>query len=163
MATEGKDLSKFDIITDPNVQSLNIGVVVSKWNNDITFNLLKGAEEVLKAHQVTYTVVKVPGSFELPMMAGKMLKDGHGDIKKFDAIVCLGCVIRGETAHFDYVCEGVALGIQTVSAQYCKPVIFGVLTDDTKQQSIDRSGGKHGNKGIECAVAALEMGLLFKQ
>lgn len=155
MATVEKNLSSFDATTLPDAASMRIGIVVSEWNDDITENLLNGAIEVLhqagiKEHNLR--VIHVPGSFELPLGAALLLQND-----KVNGVVALGSVIRGETSHFDYVCQAVAQGIKDVSLKFMKPVIFGVLTDDNKQQSIDRSGGKHGNKGTEAAVACLKM------
>ncbi len=155
MATVEKNLSSFDATTLPDAASMRIGIVVSEWNDDITENLLNGAVEVLhqagiKEHNLR--VIRVPGSFELPLGAALLLQND-----KVNGVVALGSVIRGETSHFDYVCQAVAQGIKDVSLKFMKPVIFGVLTDDNKQQSIDRSGGKHGNKGTEAAVACLKM------
>jgi 6,7-dimethyl-8-ribityllumazine synthase len=132
-----------------------IGIVVSEWNEKITSNLLKGAKEVLFKYGLKeeQLIVKyVPGSFELPTGAQFLM-----EYNPVDAVICLGCVIQGETKHFDFVCQGVSLGIKDVSLKYNKAVIFGVLTDNNIQQSIDRSGGKHGNKGEEAAISAIKM------
>lgn len=158
MATENKNLSHYDKAELPDVSALKIGLVVSDWNNEITENLFKGAFETLvdcgvkKSNVFRWTV---PGSFELPFGCKKMIVS-----KPVDAIVAIGSVIRGETSHFDYVCSATAQGIMDLNLQTDVPVVFCVLTDDTKQQSIDRSGGKHGNKGIEAAIAALKMASL---
>lgn len=155
MATANTNLSEYDISTIPNGADFRIGIVVSEWNSSITFNLLKGAEETLLKHGVKKENISIhltPGSFELPLGAQFLLENGN-----IDGVVALGSVIQGETKHFDFVCNGVAQGIKDVSLKYNKPVIFGVLTDNNMQQAEDRSGGKHGNKGIECAVACLKM------
>ncbi len=155
MATSLTNLSSFDRSTLPEAFSMRIGVVVSEWNGEITQNLLKGCKEALQEAGLpenNLTIINVPGAFELPIGAQVLLESSS-----YDAIICLGCVIRGETSHFDFVCAGCANGIQNVSLKYGKPVIFGVLTDDTIEQSKARSGGQHGNKGVEAAVSALKM------
>ncbi len=161
MATVNNNLSDYDKDTMPSGEGMRIGIVVSEWNDHITGNLLKGAHQVLLDNGVKESnilVEWVPGSFELPLGA-KMLMA----LSNVDAAICLGSVIRGETSHFDYVCQATALGVKDVSMEYGKPVIFGVLTDDNEQQSLDRSGGKHGNKGDEAAVAAIKMVALKKR
>ena len=161
MATVNKNLSDYDKDTMPSANDMRFGIVVSEWNDHITGNLLKGAHQTLLdngAKEDASIVEWVPGSFELPLGAKMMLS-----LNNVDAEICLGNVIRGETSHFDYVCQGTAMGIKDVSLEYGKPVIFGVLTDDNEQQSIDRSGGKHGNKGDEAAVAAIKMVALRKR
>lgn len=155
MATSGKNLSSYDFEKVPNGAPFLIGIVVSEWNHEITFGLLKGCEETLLKHGVkeeNIEVMFVPGAYELPVASLHLLNK-----KNFHAIIALGSVIQGETKHFDFVCEATAQGIKDVSLKTGKPVIFGVLTDNNIQQAIDRSGGKHGNKGIECAIAALKM------
>lgn len=155
MATANTNLSEYDISSIPSGADFKIGIVVSEWNDSITINLLKGAEETLLKHGVKKENIAIhftPGSFELPLGAQFLLEH-----KRLDGVITLGSVIQGETKHFDFVCNGVSLGIKDVSLKYNKPVIFGVLTDNNMQQAIDRSGGKHGNKGIECAVACLKM------
>lgn len=155
MATAGNNLSDYDFSKVPNGSDMAIGLVVSEWNEQITTGLLKGAHQTLLAHGVKEENIHlhfVPGAYELPLAAQFLLEN-----KPVDAVICLGCVIQGETKHFDFVCEGVAHGIKDVSLKYNAPVIFGVLTDNTLQQSIDRSGGKHGNKGDEAAITALKM------
>lgn len=161
MATVEQNLSDYDPEQLPDASSMRIGIVVSEWNHEITNRLLQGAHEVLKTAGVNeeeLQVIHVPGSFELPTGAAFLL-----DHYEVQGVIALGSVIRGETAHFDFVCQGVAQGIKDVALQYLRPVIFGVLTDDNKQQSIDRSGGKHGNKGTEAAVACLKMIAIQKQ
>ncbi len=158
MATAGKDLSSYDPNSIPSGNEFTIGIVVSEWNMEITGNLLKGAVETLKKHGVKEhkIVVKwVPGSFELPL-ASQWIIQQHSP----HAVIALGSVIQGETKHFDFVCSSCAEGIKDVSLSTNTPIIFGVLTDNTHEQAVARSGGKHGNKGIECAVAALKMAAL---
>lgn len=152
------NLSYYDKATIPNAKSFRFGIVVSEWNPDITQNLLKGAVEALKdcgATEDNIVVWDVPGSFELIYGCKKMVTS-----QKVDAVIAIGNVIQGETKHFDFVCEGVTQGIVDLNIAHETPVVFCVLTDNTKQQSIDRSGGKLGNKGIECAIAAIKMAAL---
>ena len=155
MATTGKNLSHYDKDQIPDASSMKFGIVVSEWNDNITNGLLEGAISALKdngAKDENITVKYTPGSFELALASQYLLE--HTDV---DGVVALGSVIQGETKHFDFVCHGVTQGVMDVSLKYNKPVIFGVLTDNTMQQAIDRSGGKHGNKGIECAIACIKM------
>ena len=155
MATALHSLSDFDPRVVPNGSEFKIGICTSEWNSEITLALLKGAEETLLKHGVKAENIinrLVPGSFELPSAAQIMFTKRNPD-----AIICLGSVIRGGTAHFDFVCQATAQGIKDVALSVSKPVIFGVLTDDNIEQSRARSGGKHGNKGIEAAVTALKM------
>lgn len=155
MATENKNLSTYTKVNIPNGADLKVGIVVSEWNENITGNLLKGAKEALLENGVkedNIIVQYVPGTYELPLGSQFLLEN-----TAVDGIVAIGSVIQGETRHFDFVCEAAALGIKDVGLKYNRPVIFCVLTDNTMQQAIDRSGGKHGNKGIECAIACLKM------
>jgi 6,7-dimethyl-8-ribityllumazine synthase len=155
MATANKNLSAYDKDQIPDASQMRIGIVVSEWNYDITGNLLKGAHEALLSNGMTednIVVLHVPGSYELPQGAQYLL-----EYSKVDGVVVLGSVIQGETKHFDFVCQAVAQGTKDVGLKYNRPVVFGVLTDNTLQQAIDRSGGKHGNKGIECAIATIKM------
>jgi len=155
MATVNKNLSDYDINSIPDASEMVFGIVVSEWNNDITSGLLEGAYATLVKNgtsEKNITVKHIPGSFELPLAAQTLLEKTN-----VDAVICLGSVIQGETKHFDFVCEATALGIKDVSLKYNKPVVFGVLTDNTLQQAIDRSGGKHGNKGDEAAITAIKM------
>lgn len=155
MATEGTDLSHYDEASIPDASRMLFGIVVSEWNRKITDNLMQGAFDTLIKHGAKKENIKihyVPGSFELCLGAEIFLE--HSDA---DAVLCLGSIIQGETRHFEFVCNATAQGIKDVSLKYGKPVIFGVLTDDNMQQAIDRSGGRHGNKGIECAIAAIKM------
>lgn len=156
MATENKNLSEYDKSTLPDAKDFKIGIVVSEWNDVITNGLYRGAEAaLLDCGMQSENIVRwnVPGSFELIFGAKKMM-DTFEDM---DAVIVMGCVIKGETMHFDFVCEGVTQGIKDLNLMYEIPVIFCVLTDNNEQQSLDRSGGKHGNKGTEAAVAALKM------
>ena len=152
------NLSYYDESTIPNAKNFRFGIVVSEWNPEITENLFIGAEQALMHNGATKANIlrwNVPGSFELIFGCKHML-----ETQKLDAIIAIGNVIQGETKHFDFVCEGVTQGIKDLNIKYDVPVVFCVLTDNTKQQSIDRSGGIHGNKGIECAVAAIKMAAL---
>jgi len=152
------NLSYYDKTTIPNAKDFRFGIVVSEWNPDITKNLQKGAIETLLdcgASQENIISWEVPGSFELVYGCKKML-----ETLQLDAIIAIGNVIQGETKHFDFVCNGVTQGIVDLNVKYSTPIIFCVLTDNSKQQSIDRSGGKFGNKGIESAVAAIKMASL---
>lgn len=156
MATANQNLSDYDFSKVPDASAMKIALVVSAWNEKITTGLLNGAHSTLLKHGVKEDNIQieyVPGSFELPLGAQFILES----TADFDAVICLGCVIQGETRHFDFVCEGLTQGIKDVSLKYNKPVIFGVLTDNTLQQSLDRSGGKHGNKGDEAAITAIKM------
>jgi len=155
MATINKNLSDYHLEDLPSASNMKFGIVVSEWNSKITNNLFKGTYQALvDCHCPSSNIIKinVPGSFELALGAQFLLES-----TEVDAIICLGSVIQGETKHFDFVCQATAQGIKDVALKYNKPVIFGVLTDNTLQQSIDRSGGKHGNKGIEAAISAIKM------
>jgi 6,7-dimethyl-8-ribityllumazine synthase len=155
MATAGKNLSAYSKNEIPNGADFRIGIVVSKWNDDITSNLLKGAKQALLDNGVKESniVVKlVPGAFELPLGCQFLI-----DSDEIDGVIAIGCVIQGETKHFDFVCQGATNGIMQVMLETETPISFCLLTDNTHQQSVDRSGGKHGNKGVECAIACLEM------
>lgn len=142
-------------------EGLKIGIVVGRFNEFIVLKLLGGALDGLKRHGVdenNIDVAWVPGAFEIPLIAKKIAKN-----EKYDAIICLGAVIKGSTPHFDYVCAEVSKGIASVSLSSEKPVIFGVLTTDTIEQAIERAGTKAGNKGYDAAVTAIEMANLLKQ
>ena len=155
MATLHKNLSEFSADHLPDLSGKTFAVLVSEWNQLITHPLAEGALATLKKYGVPDECIvqhAVPGSFELPLAAQKMASQTH-----IHAVICLGCVIQGETPHFDYVCQAVALGIKDVALKYDKPVIFGVLTTDTLAQAQDRAGGKHGNKGDEAAITAIKM------
>ena len=158
MATALSNLSDYNAEDVPNANGLRVGLVVSQWNKEITHALYKGAVETLSSHGVQdqdMITFNVPGSFELPFGASKMI-----DKYAPDAVIVIGSVIQGETKHFDFVCQATAQGVMDLNIQTQVPVIFCVLTDNTKQQSLDRSGGIHGNKGIECAIAAIKMAAL---
>ncbi|VAV82580.1 6,7-dimethyl-8-ribityllumazine synthase [hydrothermal vent metagenome] len=159
MATANKNLSHYDKTTIPNAKDFRFGIVVSEWNDTITEGLYKGAYNTLiDCGATSDNIVRwnVPGSFELVYGCKKMQK------QSVDAIIAIGSVIQGETKHFDFVCEGVAQGIKDLNILHDTPVIFCVLTDNNLQQAIDRSGGKHGNKGTEAAIAAVKMAFLNK-
>ena len=161
MATANKNLSDYDSSLVPDAGNMHIAIAVAEWNEQITSGLLEGAISTLLKHglkEENLLVKRTPGSFELPLAAQFILES-----TAVDAVICLGCVIQGETKHFDFVCEGVTQGIKDVSLKYNKPVIFGVLTDNTMQQSIDRSGGKLGNKGDEAAITAIKMVALKRE
>ena len=155
MATANRNLSEYNAEFIPNGADFKIGIVVSEWNDKITLNLLEGAKTALLDNGVKEENIDirfVPGAFELPLGCQFMCEKGE-----VDGVVAIGVVIQGETKHFDFVCDGATQGIKDVNLKYNTPVAFCVLTDNNEQQSIDRSGGKHGNKGIECAVACLKM------
>ena len=152
------NLSAYDKNTIPNAKELRFGIVVSEWNIDITENLFQGAYDTLVANGALPNQIvrqNVPGSFELIYGCKHLLTT-----QKLDAVIAIGCVIQGDTKHFEFVCEAVSQGIKDLNLSYDVPTIFCVLTDNTKQQSIDRSGGKFGNKGVECAIAAIKMASL---
>ena len=155
MATAHHNLSYFNEKDVPNGANFKIGIVVSEWNSEITLNLLKGARETLLQRGViesNITIQFVPGTFELALGAQSLFEN-----TTIDGVIAIGVVIQGETKHFDFVCHGATQGIMDVSLKYNKHISFCILTDLNIQQSIDRSGGKHGNKGVECAIAALKM------
>lgn len=159
MATENKNLSDYDKTTIPNASKFRFGIVVSEWNDTITEGLYKGAHDTLIENGVLpNNIVRwdVPGSFELIYGAKKMQE------QMVNAVIAIGSVIQGETKHFDFVCEAVSQGIKDLNVIRETPVIFCVLTDNNMQQAIERSGGKHGNKGTEAAVAAIKMAELRK-
>jgi 6,7-dimethyl-8-ribityllumazine synthase len=160
MATANHNLSNYDKNTIPNAKDFRFGIVVSEWNDTITQGLLKGAIDALVdcgALEENIITWDVPGSFELIYGSKKMIA------QNVDAVIAIGCVIQGETKHFDFVCEGVTQGIKDLNLTTDTPVIFCVLTDNTMQQSIDRSGGKHGNKGTEAGIAAIKMAKLNRR
>ena len=143
-----------------NAESFRFGIVVADWNKAITHTLLSGALEALRtagAKEDAIKVIHVPGSFELTAGAALLLQH-----KELDAVICLGCVIQGETRHFDFICQAVANGITELGVRYLKPVIFGVLTTDNFNQALERSGGKHGNKGFEAGITAVQMAAVFQ-
>jgi 6,7-dimethyl-8-ribityllumazine synthase len=158
MSSQHKNLSDFSNSPVPSGAAYRFGIVVAEWNAEITNALYQGAYQSLLANGAVADNIHtypVPGSFELTSGADLLLKNTN-----LDAIICLGCVIQGETRHFDFICNAVANGLSNVAIKYSKPVIFGVLTTDNQQQAIDRSGGKHGNKGDEAAVTAIKMASL---
>lgn len=158
MAT--KNLSLYDINSVPLADNMRFGVMVAEWNFEITSSLANGAVETLKKHgtkEENILVKYVPGTFELPL-GGQY----YAELENVDAVILLGCVIQGETRHFDYICEAVAQGTKDLNLKYNKPFIFGVLTTDNQQQALDRAGGKHGNKGDEAAITAIKMVQLKK-
>jgi len=153
MAT--KNLSEYVLSSVPDGKDMKFGIVVSEWNYDVTGALMRGAVETLKKHGVNeedILVKHVPGSFELTL-GGQFFAE-YTDV---DSIILLGCVIQGETRHFDFICQGVTKGATDLNIKYNLPVIFGVLTTENQQQALDRAGGKLGNKGDEAAVTALKM------
>ena len=155
MASSEKNLSDVKVAQSKNAGKLKIGIVVSNWNEQITESLYSGAFQTLVNAGVSRDNIdrmNVPGSFELTLGAQWM-----AERKEIHAVVCLGCVIQGETKHFDFICDAVANGITNVGLKYNKPVIFGVLTTNNLKQALDRAGGKHGNKGDEAAATALGM------
>lgn len=155
MSTANKNLSDYNVAAVPDAAPYKFGIVVAEWNQEVTGKLLNGAYQTLLkhgAHNENITVVHVPGSFELTIGASTLLSQ-----KMVDAVIVLGVVIQGETRHFDFICQGVTQGVTQLNIQYNKPVIFGLLTTDNVQQALDRAGGKHGNKGDEAAVAAIQM------
>ncbi|MDT0557198.1 6,7-dimethyl-8-ribityllumazine synthase [Ichthyenterobacterium sp. W332] len=157
MATANHNLSNYDKTTIPNAASLRFGIVVSEWNETITEGLFKGAKSTLidcGAKEDNIIRWNVPGSFELIYGSKKMME------QDVDVVIAIGCVIQGETKHFDFVCDGVTQGIKELNLQGTKPVIFCVLTDNTREQSLARSGGEHGNKGVEAAITAIKMAFL---
>ena len=161
MATKNSNLSKVNSTDLPSGKGKKIGIVVAEWNNKITFLLRDGALKALKEAGVKTSDVMVeyvPGAIELTFGA-KLFADNT----EVDAVIVFGCVIKGETPHFDYVCDSVTYGISELNLSYDIPFIFGLLTVNSLQQAIDRSGGKYGNKGEECAMAALKMAALNKR
>lgn len=158
MASALKNLSTYNEDQLPSAQPFSFGIVVADWNPEITHVLYEGCYDTLLkqgAKAANIHTAQVPGSFELPAGA-KMLIDKH----KLDAVICLGCVIKGETSHNEYINQAVASGLTNLSMVYGKPFIFGVLTPNTEEQARDRAGGKHGNKGVEAAVTAIRMAAL---
>jgi 6,7-dimethyl-8-ribityllumazine synthase len=159
MAT--KNLSEYDISSVPSAEKFKFGIVVADWNYRITGNLAQGAYETLKLHgakEENIIMKHVPGSFELTL-GGQFFAE-YTDV---DAIILLGCVIQGETPHFNYICQSVTEGVTQLNLNYNLPVIFGILTTLTEQQALDRAGGKLGNKGDEAAITAIKMVTLQRQ
>lgn len=155
MASTDKNLSEFSTNNLPDVSGKRFAIIVAEWNEEVTEALYAGAFETLLENGVepeNITRINVPGSFELTLGAQKMAQK-----PEIDAVICIGCVIQGETKHNDYINHAVAQGLTNVSLKYDKPVIFGVLTPNNQQQAIDRAGGIHGNKGDEAAITAIKM------
>ena len=155
MATSLKNLSQHTQENITDISDKKFALVVAEWNDEITSSLYSGALETLLRYGAKKENIyrkNVPGSFELTLGAQWLAK-----LDEIDAVICLGCVIQGETRHFDFICDAVANGITQVGLKYDKPVIFGVLTPDNQQQALDRAGGKHGNKGDEAAITAIKM------
>lgn len=161
MSSAHQNLSETAKTTNISASGMNIGIVVADWNKHITHTLLEGAKSTILekgGSENEITVLHVPGTFELPFGAKQLLQSG-----KCDGVICLGCVIKGETKHDEYINMSVANGIQQLSLISNRPVIFGVLTPNTEEQAIDRAGGKHGNKGVEAADTVITMIELQKQ
>lgn len=155
MASNEKNLSEYSGKNLLNVAEKKFAVVVSEWNEEITESLYDGVYSTLVEHGAAKENIirkNVPGSFELTLGAQWMAAE-----ESVDAVICLGCVIQGETKHFDFICEAVAHGLTNVGLKFNKPVIFGVLTPNTRKQALDRAGGKYGNKGDEAAITAIKM------
>ena len=155
MSSSNKNLSSYSDTNIADVSEKTFGIIVAEWNSEITESLYTGAVETLLQNGVkkeNITRKTVPGSYELTLGAQWLSK-----VPSIDAVICLGCVIQGETPHFDYICQAVAQGITNVAIKYDKPVIFGVLTTLNLQQALERAGGKHGNKGDEAASTAIKM------
>jgi 6,7-dimethyl-8-ribityllumazine synthase len=155
MATHLKNLSDFSNLDIPSAKNFRFGIIVSQWNEEVTNALYRGAYDTLlkyEAEEENIISIQVPGSYELVSAADMLLTS-----RQFNAVICLGCVIQGETRHFDFICDAVANGIANVSIKHNKPVVFGVLTTGNLQQALDRSGGVHGNKGEEAGVTAIKM------
>jgi|SRR5690554_4704533 len=161
MSSTHKNLSDFSHLQVGSAAGLQFTIVVSQWNAEITGALLNGALETLGQHGADMhkvRVIEVPGSYEL--ISGADLVLSHQNVH---VVICLGCVIQGETRHFDFISQAVATGLSDVSIKHGKPVIFGVLTTDNLEQAQERAGGRHGNKGAEAAVTAIQMGNLLTQ
>lgn len=155
MSSADRSLSAVEGTDVPDASEMTIAFVVSEWNEEITSSLYNAAAETLLKYGVLpENILKqtVPGTFELPLGAQYIL-----EFTEVDAVICLGCVIQGETRHFDFICEAAAKGITDVSLKYNMPVIFGVLTPNNMEQALDRAGGRHGNKGVEAAITAIKM------
>ncbi len=155
MASASKNLSQYEDSNVPSAAEMTIGIVVAEWNHHITHKLYKGCLETLVKHgadEEHIHTLQVPGSFELPV-GGKLLAGRY----KLDAVICIGCVIQGETRHNEYINNAVSSGLTNLSIATGIPFIFGILTPDSEEQALDRAGGKHGNKGVEAAVTAIRM------
>ncbi|MFO7999033.1 MAG: 6,7-dimethyl-8-ribityllumazine synthase [Bacteroidales bacterium] len=161
MSVKNKNLSTYDASAVPDAAGMRIAIVFAGWNKEITGSLLEGALQSLELHglkQSDIRVYQVPGSFELPAGAALLIKNGD-----YDAVICLGCIIQGETRHFEFIAQAVANGCTQLSVGSGVPVVFGVLTTDTFDQARQRAGGAHGNKGNEAAVTAIQMAALKKR
>jgi 6,7-dimethyl-8-ribityllumazine synthase len=155
MASELKNLSTFEGTEIPNAEKMKFGIVWAEWNHTITKKLMQGAYDTLVANGAkpeNIITKTVPGAFELTLGAQYM-----AELSQVDAVICIGCVIQGDTKHFDFICDAVAKGITNLNLKFNMPFIFGVLTVNTQEQAEDRTGGKHGNKGDEAAVTAIKM------
>lgn len=155
------NLSAYDPESVPDAGKMRFGIVVSDWNKAVTWSLLEGAVSTLKKHGATdknIIIKHVPGSFELTLGAQFL-----AEYEDTDAVICLGCIIRGETPHFTYICQGVIQGITQLNLDYNIPFVFGVLTTDTHEQAIARAGGEYGNKGDESAITAIKMAALQQE
>ena len=155
------NLSEYNPASVPDAAKMRFGIVVSDWNHEVTSALLEGATNTLKKHGATdnnIVIRHVPGSFELTI--GAQFLAEYDDV---DVIICLGCVIQGETPHFTYICQGVTQGITQLNLEYNIPFIFGVLTTMNLEQALSRAGGKHGNKGDEAAITAIKMAALHRE
>lgn len=161
MSSSLKNLSDFSHLKVGRADELKFAIVVSQWNAQVTGALLQGAYAGLLEHgakEDNIELIEVPGSYELIAGSDLVLRD-----PSFDAVITLGCVIQGETRHFDFICDAVAHGVAQVGIKYNKPVIFGVLTTDNLEQALDRAGGKHGNKGQEAAITAIQMAHIHRK
>lgn len=155
MASSLKNLSDYSEKNITDISTKKFAIVLAEWNSEVTEALYAGALDTLfknGAKKENIYRKTVPGSFELTLAAQWMAQE-----KEIDAVICLGCIIQGETRHFDFICQAVATGITEVNMKYNKPIIFGVLTTNSQEQAMDRAGGKHGNKGDEAAITAIKM------
>lgn len=155
MASSEKNLSSFSKKTVEDINKKTVAIVVSEWNEEVTEAMYEGAYNTLRDNGVAKENIvrkNVPGSYELPLAAQWLAQR-----EEVDAVICIGCVIQGDTRHFDFICDAVAQGIKDVNLKFNKPVIFGVLTPENQQQALDRAGGIHGNKGDEAAITAVKM------
>lgn len=160
MSSSGKNLSDFSHTEIPSAEGLSFAIIAAEWNHEITKALTEGAITLLKKYGAREADIKlelVPGSFELIQGANLAVR-----YSKVDAVICIGCVIKGDTPHFEYICEGVTQGIALLNTYADVPVVYGVLTVLDEQQALERTGGKHGNKGEEAAVTAIKMAHLRK-
>ncbi len=161
MSSKDKNLSQYDETNLPDIAKFNFGIIVADWNEEITHALYEGCYDTLIKHGATKDkihTVQVPGTFELPQGARILAKN-----KVIDVTICIGCVIKGETSHNEYINMSVAQSLQNMALASAKPFVFGVLTPNTLQQALDRAGGQYGNKGVEAAVTAIRMAALDGQ